>query len=230
MGEERPRGSPLKRILLLVEGQTEERFVKTVLAPDFATRGASLKPTLLETKKVKDGPNFKGGVTSYGQVRNHLRRLLPDRNALVTTMLDYYGLPDDFPGMSDRPTGTTARARVDHVERHMQEEVRSRNFVPFLALHEFEAWLFASPDELPRTMVQPDRRNTFAAICSSVATPEDINESVATAPSKRIQAIFPSYQKTAHGPLVVQRIGLPAIRAVCPHFDEWLQKLEAFAA
>jgi len=220
----------LKRILLLVEGQTEERFVKTLLAPHFQERNAAVVPTILVTKFVKDGPNFKGGVSSYSRFRTDLRRLLHDSGALVSTILDYYGLPADFPGMTTRPNAAP-RARVDHVERRIHEELGSpTNFVPFLALHEFEAWLFASPDELPRTMIQPDRRDAFAAIRGSVDTPENINEGVWSAPSKRIHTIFPSYRKLLHGPPTAERIGLASIRAQCPHFDAWLQRLEAFAA
>jgi hypothetical protein len=62
-----------------------------------------------------------------------------------------------------------------------------------------------------------------------VETPEEINEGATTAPSKRIQAIFPTYQKKVHGPLTVQRIGLDRIRAGCPHFDAWVRLLEDFA-
>ena len=50
-----------KRVLILVEGQTEERFVKDVLGPAFWAKELFFHPTLLVTKRVKDGPNFKGG-------------------------------------------------------------------------------------------------------------------------------------------------------------------------
>lgn len=221
----------MKRVLILVEGQTEERFVKDVLAPSFVGRQVFLSPTLLVTKRVKDGPNFKGGVTSYGKFRADVQRLLLESGgALVTTLLDYYGLPQDFPGMSTRPNAPPL-VRVRHVEESIREELRSpKNFVPFLALHELEAWLFVSPDELPRALTQPIGREAFAAICTSVDTPEDINEGVTTAPSKRIKAIFPTYRKTVHGPLTLQRIGLERVRAECPHFHSWLQALETFAA
>jgi hypothetical protein len=58
------------RALVLVEGQTEERFVKDVLAPTFWPRGLYLSPTILVTKRVKDGPNFKGGVTRFARFEN----------------------------------------------------------------------------------------------------------------------------------------------------------------
>ncbi|HYK03677.1 MAG TPA: DUF4276 family protein [Thermoanaerobaculia bacterium] len=76
MGKECARSAPVKRVLILVEGQTEERFVKDVLAPAFVERQVFLSPTILVTKRVKDGPNFKGGVTNYAKFRADVRRLL----------------------------------------------------------------------------------------------------------------------------------------------------------
>jgi len=180
-----------KRGLILVEGQTEERFVKDVLAPLFYDRELYLTPTLLVTKVVKHGEDFKGGVTSYKKFRNDLVPLLHDRSAIVTTLLDYYALPNDFPGMSTRPNGTP-RDRVTHVEQAIWRDLGSPpHFVPFLALHELEAWLFASSEELPKTMMRRDERDEFQAICGSVASPEDINEGADSAPSKRIHKLFP---------------------------------------
>jgi Domain of unknown function (DUF4276) len=105
-----------------------------------------------------------------------------------------------------------------------------RNFLPFLALHEFEAWLFASTEELPRVMTESHKLAEFAAIRATVRTPEEINERPEFAPSKRIAALFPAYKKTLHGPNTVARIGLDKIRLECPHFDSWMKQLEAFAA
>jgi hypothetical protein len=218
-----------KRALILAEGQTEERFVKDILAPEFLGLDLFITPIVLVTKRVKDGPNFKGGVTSYQRFRNDLKRLLKDSGALVTMMLDYYGLPSDFPGMRTRPRGP-ALQRVTHVEAAIHEELGApSNFLPFLALHEFEAWLFASPDELPRTMTQAGKQAAFEKIRDAFDTPEEIDDGPTTAPSKRIAALFPAYSKKLHGPLTAQRIGLARIRSECPHFASWLRKLEAFS-
>jgi hypothetical protein len=43
------------------------------------------------------------------------------------------------------------------------------------------------------------------------------------------RSMFPAYKKTLHGPTVAALIGLEQIRMECPHFDEWLTKLEKFA-
>ena len=145
-----------KRALILVEGQTEERFVKDVLSPAFWPHELFFSVTILVTKRVKDGPNFKGGVTNFAKFRNDATRLLNSASgALVTTRLDYYRLPPDFPGMANRPAQGTPSQRVAHVEEAVAEHFGNPpNFLPFLALHEFEAWLFASPVELPRVMTE----------------------------------------------------------------------------
>jgi hypothetical protein len=221
-----------KRVLILVEGQTEERFVKDVLGPAFFDQELFFHATLLVTKRVKDGPNFKGGVTNFAKFRNDAQRLLNSAaGALVTTMLDYYRLPLDFPGMKSRPAHGTPGQRITHVEDAIARNFDSPpNFVPFLALHEFEAWLFSSPTELPRALYETRRQDEFEAIRAAVSTPEEINERPEFAPSKRIANLFPAYKKTLHGPTVAARIGLDQIRKECPHFNEWMNRLEAFAA
>ncbi len=220
-----------KRVLILVEGQTEERFVKDVLAPAFLAHEVFFFPTILVTKRVKDGSNFKGGITNFEKFRNDADRLLSNNGgALVTMLVDYYGLPQDFPGMATCPTNATSLQRVTHVEKAIAQHFKRPSvFIPFLALHEFEAWLFSSPDELPKVMTEVNKQPDFAAIRACVETPEDINERPEHAPSKRIQKLFPSYRKALHGPNAAGRIGLDKIRSACPHFNDWMYKLELFA-
>ena len=218
----------MKRVLILVEGQTEETFVREMLAPHLLSLGMALIPRLVVTKYVKEGGSFKGGVPQYAIVQGDLRRLLGDTGATcVTSLLDYYGLPRDFPGLSTRPAGSVY-ARVEHVERAFAEDIAHLRFLPYLALHEFEAMLFADPSRCTLSFTTEEIVK-LQAIRASVQSPEEINEHPETAPSKRVLKISPGYQKTLHGPLAVMDIGLAAIRAACPHFDQWLSKLEALA-
>jgi hypothetical protein len=233
VGEKYPgRAAMSKRVLILVEGQTEERFVKDVLGPFFFARDLFFHATILMTKRVKDGTRFKGGVTNFAKFENDAKRLFESAgDALVTTLLDYYRLPASFPGMDSRPATGHPIQRVTHVESAMSAYFGSRsNLLPFLALHEFEAWLFSSPTDLPRVMTASHKQPEFEAVCAGVETPEDINERPEFAPSKRIESMFPAYKKTLHGPITAARIGLERIRTVCPHFNNWLKKLEAFAS
>lgn len=218
----------MRRGLVLVEGQTEELFVKTVLQPYLWSRTSLwVIPTLLVTKIVKSGANFKGGVGSYGQVYRDIHKLLQDADAaVITTLIDYYGLPVDFPGMPTRPIGT-AKQRVAHVQGALGATISDRRFVPFFMLHEFEALLFCDLGDDRAWVYQGGDLGQLRSVRQAVASPEDINDGYDTAPSRRVLAAFPGYQKTFHGPLAVMDIGIENMRVQCPHFHEWLSRLEA---
>lgn len=106
---------------------------------------------------------------------------------------------------------------------------RDRRFVPHVVLHEFEAWVYSAPSSLEPWMFDDDA-GVIAAIAEIAAaheTPEDIDEGPASAPSKRLERAFAAYQKTVHGPVAASAIGIDRIRAACPHFHRWLDRLAA---
>jgi len=216
------------RVLLLAEGQTEETFVNEVLGPHLEARGIWLTPVVVATKRVRVGGKFRGGVSSWRQIEGEIRRLLRDSAAAaVTTLLDYYGLPGDVPGMSDRPP-VGPRARVEHVESRMGEVVADRRFRPHVVLHEYEAWIFSDLTACRWVFDDdPGACSCLDAVAFAVGTPEDIDDGPATAPSKHLQRCFEAYDKVLHGPLAVGAIGLDRVRARCPHFASWLGWLES---
>src|SRR5512140_1474140 len=217
----------MSRILILVEGQTEEVFVKELLAPHLTQFGVFLTPTILVTKWVKAGGHFRGGVTSYQRAVNDIKRLLGDSNAkAITTMLDYYGLPDDFPGMSSRPKGD-CYGRVQHVEAKFKADIGDPRFDPYLALHEFETLLFTDPERCRFVFAGTNAARELKQMAAKYQSPEQIDEGPQAAPSKRIVSVYSGYQKPLHGPLATREIGLPVLRAKCPHFSEWVARLEA---
>jgi hypothetical protein len=221
----------MPRILILVEGQTEERFVKDLLVPHLLAidPSASVSPTVIPTKRVLSGKDFKGGILNYAQIPDTLRRLLNDRSALVTTLIDFYGLPSQTPGVEDLPARANARDKARHVENAIWNDLgRPANLAVHLALHEFEAFLFAEPSALEAAMDSDGLAAALDGIRCQFPTPEDINQGRETAPSKRILALRPEFGKTSHGVNAVRRIGLERLRQECPHFAEWLGRLEGF--
>lgn len=217
----------MRRCLILVEGQTEETFVREILRDHLQAYSLWVTPILINTRIVKDGPNFKGGVRSYGQIKQDLLRLCRDTDALIiTTLLDYYGLPKDFPGFDEARAFRSARERVEHLEHHFRRDIADARFLPHLVLHEFEAWLFSDLEASGRVLAGGNLSSLVEAR-SSVASPEEIDDGPKTAPSKRILTCYPGYSKPLDGPLAVLEIGLPRIRAECPHFAGWLSQLEA---
>ncbi len=221
----------MRKVLILVEGQTEERFVKDVLRPHLWTHGVHPDPKIVTTKRVKSGPDFKGGITSFGKVEYDIRLLLGDTNAaLITTMIDYYGLPLDFPGQR-RLRAPNSAGRAAELEAALERYFNAGpKFLAYLMIHEFEALLFSSPPILPQVMNLPSLRSRMEAIRNQFSTPEDIDDDPAATPAARVLNLFPGYRKRLHGPLVVGRIGLDTIRRECAHFNEWVTKLEAIGS
>jgi hypothetical protein len=229
LGEKHHRRQALtvRKVLILVEGQTEERFVKDVLQPHLWTHGVHPEPKIVTTKLVKVGPQFKGGVSTFRKIETDIRRLLADSDAaFVTTMIDYYGLPDDFPGKR-RLESTNSLERAKELEATLERYFnRGPKFLAYLMIHEFEALLFSSPGVLPQVMNMPSFQTRMQAIRGRFQTPEDIDDNPSTTPSARILNLFPGYRKRLHGSLTTGRIGLDTIRRECVHFNEWLTKLE----
>ena len=99
-------------------------------------------------------------------------------------------------------------------------------FVPFVIMHEFEGLLFSDCERFSRGVGVPGLHARFQAIRDQFGSPEEINDSSTTAPSKRVIQLLPGYQKLLMGTLAALEIGLDVIRAECPHFRGWLERLE----
>ena len=209
----------MTRVYVFCEGQTEETFVREVLGPHFQHMNIYLIPILIRT-----GPKGKGGVSSYGKIKRQVDRMCKqDSTAWVTTMLDFYGLPTDFPKMTS--TGDSL-ARAKSVERAFQEDLARRNFISNIVVHEFEGLLFSDPTAFAEWFEDDRVVNVLTDVRNSFASPEYINDDQSTAPSKRIQAVCGNYSKVFHGSLIALDIGLDIIRNECPLFDAWLKRLE----
>jgi hypothetical protein len=220
------------RLHLLVEGATERTFVNEVLKPALSCLNIFPDARCVQTGR-KRGKVHKGGITNYIKLKSDLQRWLKqDRHidARFTTMIDFYALPNDFPGYEESRKPADSNKRIEILENHLKADIGDHRFIPYIQQHEFEALLFAEPTKF--AIAYPDRENEIQQLVkvrSEFVSPEDINEN--TAPSKRIQAIFQDYAKLKPtvGPLIAMEIGLAKIRAENPHFNEWLNKLEQLA-
>ncbi len=217
----------MKKVLVLVEGQSEEWFVKNILNQNFNKKNIFLIPTILTTKRVLSGPNYKGGVSTYGKIKRELLRLFNDSSAtIVTTMLDYYRIPADFPGFNEKPSGDCYQ-RVKFLEDKFYLDIDRRNFIPYLQLHEYEALILSQIGKFEKVFPEKNEKiEMLRKLNASYKSPEEINENPQTAISKRIKEIFPEYEKILHGQLILIDAHLNEIRSKCPHFDSWLKKIE----
>jgi hypothetical protein len=211
----------LNRVLLLVEGQTEERFVKDVLQPHLWPFGVSLEPKTVTTKTVVGGPSHKGGG-DFTKLAADIRRLLGDSNAVaVTTMFDFYGFPRNVPGASE-----LTYADVGALESAIGVAVGNGRFRPFLQRHEFEAFLFIDADVTARAIPDVSRTPMIRLQAAGFNSVEDINDDPRTAPSKRLSAAIGPFSKVRLGSIVTARLGVSRLRTAAPRFSEWVSWME----
>lgn len=216
----------MTRLLILVEGQSEEIFVKRTLTPYLAQFGVYARTIVLWTKRMSDGGGFRGGVSHWEQIRKSLMPLTKDADAWITTLLDFYGLPDDFPGYGEAFGAADPRKAVIDLQTRFAAEVRHERLIPFLALHEFEAWIFSAPetvaDHFSRAILADKVRNAV----KEAGEPELINHGEHTHPKARLRNLSSGYKETSDGPMLLDKIGIPVIKRSCPHFAAWLSQLE----
>lgn len=211
------------RILVVCEGSTEEGFVNEVLAPHLGQLGIDIRGTRLLTS-----PGQKGGVPSWEGTRRQLDRLCKSRSAThITTLFDLYGLPTSFPGR-DLPAKGDPVVWARALEQQIEQDLGHPQFKAHLQVHEFEAMLFSTAEGFQRYAL-PTVAEDLMLQASRFPTPEHINDSPQTAPSKRIEKAFPQYRKVSLGLLIAREISLPNIRSRCLHFDSWLTWLESLA-
>jgi hypothetical protein len=228
----------MSRLLIHVEGETEETFVNEILSRHLYRQGyTKVSARIVGNARMRDR---RGGIRSWGEVRRDiLNHLKEDPNCLSTTMVDYYALPKTgdkaWPGREaagrlpfDQKAAIIEDALLEDVCQEMGEGFDSHRFIPFVIMHEFEGLLFSDCEGFSRGIGLPELAPSFQAIRDQFSSPEEINDSPITAPSKRVKGLVQGYQKPLMGTLAVLEIGLDAIRTECPHFREWLDHLEAW--
>ena len=218
-------------LVVHVEGQTEERFVDMLLAPHLSGRGYS---------RVRAGfiGGMQGGITSWTVAqRDIVNHLEEDPVCIATTMVDYYGLPATgagrWPGRRQasqlafaNKAPTIEDALLASVLHQMGPAFDRNRFVPYVMMHEFEALLFSDCDAFARGISRRELGTDFQRIRDAFDSPEEIDDSPITAPSKRIEVLVSGYQKPFMGTLAAHEIGLETMRAACPHFGQWIGRLE----
>jgi len=224
------------RLLNHVEGITEETFTNEVLAPHLLGAGyESVSARLVGNARLR---SQRGGTRSWSEVKSDIvRHLRSDQGAIATTMMDFYALPATgskaWPGREqarsrpfDQRAGTVEAALLADVAAEMGAGFDKQRFLPFVVMHEFEGLLFSDCDAFARGIGKPRVATKLQEIRDDFSSPEEINDSPDTAPSKRIKLVVPEYNKPLFGNVAALEIGLDKIREECPHFEEWLTELE----
>jgi hypothetical protein len=227
----------MARLYLFAEGQTEQTFADAVLQPHLADKGVYLHNPVLIGHARKKGKVHRGGGRRYAPMKNDILRFLSQdkgRDVFFTTMIDLYGIHTGFPGLDKAEAfRRLPLERVEFLEQSFADDIGDQRFLPYIQLHEFEAYLFSDPSWFRYFYERHETQiSALEAIAHRHSSPELIDDGRSSAPSKRIVAELPDYEdaKSAVGPQVAQLIGLKVIRSKCPHFAAWLTQLEKLGA
>ena len=236
MGKECCRWETLDliRLHIVSEGQTEEGLVNSILAPALGAHNVFADTHRVTTGR-RHGRISRGGLTNYEHLaRDLMLWMKQDQNddLWFTTIVDFYHLPNNFPGYEKAREAQSAFDQVAHLEAECGRDIEKRldglpvsqRFIPYIQLHEFEALLFSDAAKFIEAFPNNAKAiEQLTDIRAKFPSPEHIDHD--DAPSKRILNLLPDYQKPVAGVLVAQRIGLEKICSECRRFDEWLAKL-----
>jgi hypothetical protein len=213
------------RVYIFCEGQTEETFVREVLQAHLNRLGVFLTPIVIRTSATS-----KGGMVRYTKLRWQIDHKCKEDNAAhVTSLIDLYGLPSDFPQKDFIDSQTDPYQKVQIAEKALSDDLNQRNFIPNLLLHEYEALLFSDLSKFGGWFSN-DAVQRLMNDVQGADTPEHVNDNPHSAPSKRVLKYCPGYDKPVHGSLIAGAIGLDTIRTKCQHFNNWLSKIEQLEA
>ena len=215
-------------VFAIVEGKTEQDFILTIVAPYLIKKRIFITP--IQVSK----PGSKGGDVKFSRVKSDIERHLKQRqDTFVTTFLDLYGL-HEWPNLEDiiaEQNHENMIAKLYDVTDKAFKEIFDeyaveKRIIPYFAIYEFEALLFSDPSKLASGI--GCSTESVEKIVQTCGEPERINNSLQTAPSKRLDELSPRgrFKKTTDGIAIAREIGIERMREKCPQFNTWLNRLE----
>lgn len=211
----------MKRLMIVVEGKTEEEFVKEILKPYFYDLGFyNISAIKIQTRK-----GYKGGFVNYAHLKNDVLKLLHEPNTLVTTFVDYFRVPTSLPNFNECSKLSNVTNRIACLENSIKADIGFEDrFIPYIQQHEFESLLFSRSQSFA-AYYDMEIVSSIEKIIEQYDNPEDINEKPSTSPSNRLLVFIPNFKKATDGILIALETGIEIILEKCPHFRTWIERL-----
>ena len=211
----------MRRLIIIVEGQTEEEFINLVVAPYLKTASNVLD---VRSIKIATGASCKGGFVDYKHLKNDILKRIHESDVIISMFVDYFGIPNNIPDYSSCMKQSGIDDKIRCLEDAIRDDVGYCNFIPYIQKHEFEALLFSS--NIGFTGYFDEKIfNETQKIINQYPDPEEINGNSDTAPSKRIKAIIRNYNKVVWGNIIALEVGIDRIMEKCQHFRSWINSL-----
>lgn len=214
-------------IIVIVEGKTEEIFINSLLKQYLSYKDIYMTPIQISK------PGQKGGDVKFSRAVKDITIHMKQRNdTYVSLFIDYYGLRQDWPGLTQANKETEPlkiasiinNATHEAINNELSEYSSDSRFIPYVNVHEFEALLFSDLGCLASLL--KIKQSEIDNILKEFGDPEKIDNSPITAPSKRIEGLFPRYKKTSTGIIIARDIGIDRMRNKCRVFNNWINQIE----
>lgn len=214
-------------VIAIVEGRTEQIFIEQILQPYLSQKKVYISATQI-SKSGEKGGDVKF-IRAQRDIGNHLKQRSDN---YVCTFFDYYGLKE-WPGLDKIPRFATPEdiaqiindATKQKIAKLFPEIETQKRFIPFLAIHEFETFLFSDSHILAKKL--DIKVSEVEKVIEQYDKLEAINDGPDTSPSKRLEKwSHGTFKKTITGITIAKDIGVEVMRKKCPLFHAWLNKLE----
>lgn len=176
--------------------------------------------------KVQTSRGYKGGLINYEHFKRDILTILKqEQDIFVTSLIDFFRLPSNFPGYLAAQKISDVVKRADFFQSQIALDIQDKHFIPYIQLHETEGLFFSDIQGFKYlgSIVSGKALTEIEEIIRLYPNPELINEGAETAPSKRLIKIMPGYQKILHGPVIALENGIEKILEKCPRFKLWLE-------
>jgi Domain of unknown function (DUF4276) len=217
-------------VVVIVEGESEERFLRQVVTPYLSVRGVILKPQQMPTSQAS-----KGGAINLDRLKNHAHKTLnKEKGCYLSTFFDLYALDASITSLSESPLSTDPLLRSTQIEQALAASLRTHTscrlerLIPYIQPYELEGLFFSDAKALCNSNPNWSRHIAqIQAVRDKVESPEHINNGFDTKPSNRLATILqPAYRKKSrNAPLIGEQIGLSKIMQECKHFNVWVKQL-----
>ena len=130
------------RLVFIVEGDCEVTFINKMIIP-YLYKYVGTYQWSMNAQKITTNRklNRKGGNVNYTYLKNEVERVAAQQgNVWITTFLDFFRLPNDFPNYS------LECRNIDAIEEGIKSDLGYERLVPYIQKYEFETLLFVSMD------------------------------------------------------------------------------------
>ena len=217
----------MSRVIAVVEGQTEQGFVREVLAPFLSHKNVYM------TAQLVGKPGHKGGDCRYERAKRDVLALLrQEADTVVTTMFDFYALPDSWPGRAEARTAPLCRkgrtlwkrpSRTIFAARLARPSTRAAS-VPTSRCTSSRRCSSRSPRTICAVLRSPESEKEVQVhsrfLPKSRRNQRQLRNRSLKTPSECVRGLSKTASRTA-----LRHNGLESTRCEneCPHFARWVE-------